>query len=115
MSEWPFSQETGSAVVAHRGDSAHLPENTIEAFEAAIAAGAEVVEFDVRLTGDGVAVVMHDADVARTTDGSGIVRSLTLADVRALRIALPGGGAAGVPTLEEALRALAGRDRKSVV
>src|SRR5438034_10654391 len=61
------------------------------------------------MTTDGVAVVMHDADVDRTTDGSGMVRTLTLADVRRLRIALPGGGAAGVPTLEEALRALAGR------
>jgi glycerophosphoryl diester phosphodiesterase len=109
VSEWPFSQANGSAVVAHRGDSAHLPENTIEAFEAAIAAGAEVVEFDVRITEDGVPVVMHDADVARTTDGSGIVRSLTLAEFRRLRIALPGGGTAGVPTLEETLRALAGR------
>ena len=109
MSEWPFSQATGAAVVAHRGDSAHVPENTIEAFEAAIGAGAEVVEFDVRITADGAAVVMHDAGVERTTDGSGLVRSLTLAEVRRLRIRLPGGGAAGVPTLEETLRVLAGR------
>jgi glycerophosphoryl diester phosphodiesterase len=109
VSEWPFSQATGPAVVAHRGDSAHVPENTLEAFEAAIGAGAEVVEFDVRITADGVAVVMHDADVDRTTDGSGLVRSLTLDEVRRLRIDLPGGGAAGVPTLEETLRALAGR------
>src|SRR5262245_64980475 len=77
VSEWPFSQAAGPAVVAHRGDSAHAPENTIEAFESAIGAGAEVVEFDVRMTADGVAVVMHDADVDRTTDGSGPVRSLS--------------------------------------
>jgi glycerophosphoryl diester phosphodiesterase len=109
VSEWPFSQAGGSAVVAHRGDSVHLPENTIEAFEAAIATGAEVVEFDVRMTSDGLPVVMHDADVDRTTDGSGAVRSQTLAELRRLRIALPGGGVSGVPTLQEALDALAGR------
>lgn len=96
-------------VVAHRGASLGQPENTIEAFEAAIDAGSDAVEFDVRMTADGVAVVMHDPDVSRTTDGTGLVPELTLADIRRLRIALPGGGAAGVPTLEEALRCLAGR------
>jgi len=96
-------------VVAHRGASVEQPENTIEAFEAAIDAGADAVEFDVRLTADGVAVVMHDPDVSRTTDGTGLVRELTLADIRRLRIPLPDGGAAGVPTLEEALECLAGR------
>jgi len=95
--------------VAHRGDSAHLPENTLEAFDAAIGAGAEVVEFDVRMTADGVPVVMHDATVDRTTEGSGLVRSMTLEEIRSLRIRRPGGGAAGVPTLQDVLRALAGR------
>jgi glycerophosphoryl diester phosphodiesterase len=109
VSEWPFSQAAGSAVVAHRGDSAHVPENTLEAFGSAIVAGAEVVEFDVRITADGVAVVMHDAHVDRTTNGTGLVRSMTLGRIRALRIDLPGGGAAGVPTLEDALHELAGR------
>ncbi|MDQ4108126.1 MAG: hypothetical protein M3138_04870 [Actinomycetota bacterium] len=85
------------------------PENTVEAFDAAIDAGADAVEFDVRVTADGVAVVMHDPDVSRTTDGFGLVAELTLSDVRRLRIPLPGGGAAGVPTLEEALECLSGR------
>jgi glycerophosphoryl diester phosphodiesterase len=96
-------------VVAHRGASVEQPENTIEAFEAAIAAGADAVEFDVRMTADGVAVVMHDPDVSRTTDGTGLVPELTLSDIRRLRIPLPGRGAAGVPTLKEALGCLAGR------
>ena len=96
-------------VVAHRGASVEQPENTIEAFEAAIDAGADAVEFDVRMTADEVAVVMHDPDVSRTTDGTGLVPELTLADVRRLRIPLPAGGAAGVPTLDEALECLAGR------
>ena len=96
-------------VVAHRGASIEQPENTIAAFEAAIDAGADAVEFDVRMTADGHAVVMHDPDVSRTTDGVGLVAELTLSDVRRLRITLPGGGAAGVPTLEDALACLSGR------
>ena len=76
-------------VVAHRGASIEQPENTIEAFEAAIDAGADAVEFDVRMTADGHAVVMHDPDVSRTTDGTGLVSEMTLEEIRKL----------GVPTL----------------
>jgi glycerophosphoryl diester phosphodiesterase len=86
-------------VVAHRGASVEQPENTIAAFEAAIDAGADAVEFDVRMTADGHAVVMHDPDVSRTTDGMGIVSEMTLDEVRRF----------GVPTLEEALRCMSGR------
>jgi len=91
--------------VAHRGASKQSPENTIEAFEGAVVAGSDAVEFDVRLTSDGVPVVMHDPTVDRTTDGSGLVRAMSLAEVRRLRITkrLP------VPTLGEALEALSGR------
>ena len=96
-------------VVAHRGASVEHPENTIEAFEAAIDAGADSVEFDVRMTADDVPVVMHDPDVSRTTDGTGLVPELTLADVRRLRIPLSRGGATRVPMLEETLQCLAGR------
>jgi glycerophosphoryl diester phosphodiesterase len=49
------------AVVAHRGASAHYPENTLAAFDAAVAAGADIVEFDVRRTPDGALVISHDA------------------------------------------------------
>jgi glycerophosphoryl diester phosphodiesterase len=86
-------------VVAHRGASIEQPENTIAAFEAAIDAGADAVEFDVRMTADGHAVVMHDPDVSRTTDGTGLVSDKTVEEIRAL----------GVPTLEEALQCLSGR------
>lgn len=96
-------------VVAHRGASLEQPENTIEAFEAAIDAGADAVEFDVRMTADGHAVVMHDPDVSRTTDGVGFVSDLTVGEVRNLKLATPGGGATRVPTLEESLECLSGR------
>ena len=109
MSERRFSQEAERLVVAHRGDSAHEAENTIPAFESAIAAGADVVEFDVRMTADDVAVVMHDPDVSRTTDGAGLVRDLHLAEIKRLRIRTADGGETEVPTLEEALTCLSGR------
>jgi glycerophosphoryl diester phosphodiesterase len=96
-------------IVAHRGASATESENTLPAFEAAIAAGADAVEFDVRMTADGVAVVMHDADVSRTTDGSGLVRDLPADRVARLRIALREGGDAPVPTLAQALQCCSGR------
>src|SRR5918992_2292030 len=86
-------------VVAHRGASVEEPENTIAAFEAAIDAGADAVEFDVRMTADGHPVVMHDPDVSRTTDGTGLVCEVTLEELRRL----------GVPTLEDALGCLSGR------
>jgi glycerophosphoryl diester phosphodiesterase len=105
VSERAFSQEARALVVAHRGASAEEPENTIAAFERAVEVGADVVEFDVRLTADGVPVVLHDADVSRTTDGTGPVANLRLDAVKRLRVARDH----EVPTLEETLRALSGR------
>ena len=109
VSERPFSQEAPSLVVAHRGASATEAENTLPAFEAAIAAGADVIEFDVRITADGAAVVMHDVDVARTTDGRGRVRDLTREEIARLKITTRDGTATGVPALEDALRCCSGR------
>ena len=109
MSERPFSQVANPLIVAHRGASVDEAENTLEAFEAAIGAGADAVEFDVRITADGHPVVMHDPTVDRTTDGTGLVSSHTLAEIGALRIDLASGAAARVPTLHEALRVLSGR------
>jgi glycerophosphoryl diester phosphodiesterase len=95
--------------VAHRGASASEAENTLAAFDEAVAFGADVVEFDVRMTADDVAVVMHDPDVSRTTDGHGLVRELRLDELKALRIRTSDGGFTQVPTLEEALTCLSGR------
>jgi glycerophosphoryl diester phosphodiesterase len=94
-----FGERSRPLVVAHRGASVEQRENTIEAFEAAIEAGADAVEFDVRLTADGLAVVMHDPDVSRTTSGEELVSELTPHEIHRL----------GVPTLDEALASLAGR------
>lgn len=95
-------------VVAHRGASSRYPENTLPAFEAAVALGAPVVELDVRLSADGVPMVMHDPEVSRTTDGRGFVHELSAAEIGRLRAGTPE-VPAGVPTLAQALGVLSGR------
>jgi glycerophosphoryl diester phosphodiesterase len=96
-------------VVAHRGASATHPENTLAAFEEAIRVGAPMIEFDVRLTADGVPVVLHDPDLARTTDGRGRVHEVTAEELRRLSAGGPGGPREPVPTLREVLELLSGR------
>ena len=94
---------------AHRGASRAAPENTIPAFELAIGAGADGVEFDVQLSRDGHVVVIHDETLQRTTDGAGQVVDHTLAELKALDASAGRDGYAGVrmPTLEEVLALLA--------
>jgi glycerophosphoryl diester phosphodiesterase len=95
-------------VIAHRGDSAHRPENTLASFASALEIGSSIAEFDVHLTRDGEVVVIHDPTLDRTTDGRGAVRSLTLAEIRRFSAGYParfGSTYAGerVPTLGEVL------------
>ena len=93
-------------VVAHRGDAAEFPENTIPAFRSAVEKGAEMVELDEWRCRTGELVVMHDQSVDRATDGKGRIADLSLAEIKALDAgAKKGARFAGtrVPTLEEAL------------
>jgi glycerophosphoryl diester phosphodiesterase len=71
-------------VVAHRGASADRPEHTLAAYQLALVEGADGVECDVRLTRDGHLVCVHDRRVDRTSDGSGLVSEMTLAQLREL-------------------------------
>src|ERR1700733_10921029 len=71
-------------VISHRGEHLHHPENTLPAFQAAIDAGADYFELDVRTTSDGKLVLMHDSTVDRTTNGTGEVHNLTFDQIRAL-------------------------------
>jgi glycerophosphoryl diester phosphodiesterase len=89
-------------VWAHRGDSAHAVENTLEAFERARAAGADGVELDVRLTRDGEVVVFHDDDLERLAGRPDALASLSLAEVREVRLS----SGARIPTLAEVLDAI---------
>ncbi len=71
-------------VVAHRGDSAHFPENTLAAFESAYKMKVDVIETDVHLSKDGVLVIWHDPTLDRNTNGSGRIEDHTLEELKAL-------------------------------
>src|ERR1700722_16776106 len=71
-------------IIAHRGASGHAPENTLAAFERAVALGAGFIETDLHLTRDARFVAIHDPTLNRTTNGSGVVRDATLAELSRL-------------------------------
>ncbi len=98
--------EAGITIIGHRGASEVAPENTMAAFNTALELGADGFEFDVQLTSDGHAVVIHDANLDRTTNGSGPVFEASLDEVRSLDAGSwfgPGFGGAQVPLLDEVL------------
>jgi glycerophosphoryl diester phosphodiesterase len=112
----PLTDLSSRPVIAHRGASGYAPENTLPAFELAIAQGADALELDVRLTADGVPVVIHDSTLVRTIGprtrvGDLTVEQLLEADAGA-RFSPDGGrtfpfraGGVVVPTLRDVLRA----------
>jgi glycerophosphoryl diester phosphodiesterase len=71
-------------VMAHQGGEELWPSNTMYAFERAVALGVVVLEMDLHVTADGALVLIHDETVDRTTDGTGVVEQMTLAEVKAL-------------------------------
>lgn len=77
-------QTSKCKVVAHRGASGYAPENTMAAFKKAIELKADYIELDVQMTKDGELVVIHDTDVARTTNSTGEVREFTYQDLKKL-------------------------------
>ncbi|MGQ0793946.1 MAG: glycerophosphodiester phosphodiesterase [Deltaproteobacteria bacterium] len=91
--------------IAHRGASFYEPENTIRSFRRAIEMRADMIEFDVRLSADGELVVMHDEMVDRTTNGAGLVRAMTLGELKALDAGL----GEKIPTFEEVVGLAEGR------
>jgi len=91
--------------IAHRGASAYEPENTLRAFERAIELGATMLELDVNLSRDGHLIVIHDADLSRTTDGTGRVNELSLAQIKRFDAGL----GERVPTLTEVIELARGR------
>ena len=79
-----MTASTRPLLIAHRGASAHAPENTIAAFELALQQGADGLELDVHLSADGHPVVIHDFTLERTTDGVGPVNALTVRELKRL-------------------------------
>ncbi|MGI9428618.1 MAG: glycerophosphodiester phosphodiesterase, partial [Bythopirellula sp.] len=101
-------------IIGHRGNSSAAPENTIAGIHSAFDVGANHVEADIRLTADGHAVLMHDSTVDRTTDGSGSVSGLTLAQIQQLDAGswfAPEFAGESAPSLAEALVAVNHRGR----
>lgn len=109
-------------VIAHQGGNNIFPDNTLFAFERAVELGVDVLEMDVHLSKDGELVVLHDATVDRTSNGSGAVAELSLTEIKSLDAAywwpqhdiaardetqqFPyRGQGISIPTLEEVLRA----------
>jgi len=97
--------------VGHRGTIIWRPENTIAAFKAAIAMGADAVEMDVRKTKDGKLILMHDATLDRTTNCSGQISQKTWDEIKNCKVLpiQPGIQSDNIPTLDAALRSLKGK------
>ncbi|MCK4315144.1 MAG: glycerophosphodiester phosphodiesterase [Anaerolineae bacterium] len=91
--------------IAHRGASAYEPENTLRAFERAIQMGATMLELDVHLSQDGHPVVVHDADLFRTTNSNVRIPDMTLGQIKGLDV----DQGERVPTLSEAIELARGR------
>jgi glycerophosphoryl diester phosphodiesterase len=85
--------------IGHRGARAYEPENTLRSFKKALEIGVDAVELDVRKTKDNQLVVIHDADVKRTTDGKGLVSDFTLKEIKEFSTEK----GEKIPTLKEAL------------
>jgi glycerophosphoryl diester phosphodiesterase len=104
-------------IFAHRGAKAIAPENTLPAFEQALAMGVDGIELDVHLSQDGHLVVIHDFTVDKTTNGHGPVRALTAAQLAQLDAGShfdPAFAGVGVPTLIEVLDLVGDRCRVNV-
>ena len=105
-------------IASHRGGAALAPENTLPAVEAALSGSFDYVEVDVSLTADGHPVLFHDATVDRTTDGSGALAELTLAEVQRLDAGASHDASfrgTRVPTAEQFLDLLARRDGRALL
>lgn len=104
--------ERSTKVWAHRGASAHAPENTLPAFELAHSLGADGIELDVQLSKDGVPVVIHDERIDRVSDGDGYVCDYTLEELRDFNMNqhFPKYGKVTIPTLDEVYGLVQGMD-----
>lgn len=96
-------------IAAHRGGAALWPENSLAAFAGALALGVDLLELDVHLSADGEVVVIHDATLERTTEGTGAVGEWEAGALRRLRLRRAGGALTDerVPTLDDVLALVA--------
>lgn len=114
-----IAEQNKVTMIAHRGYSSVAPENTLASFTEAANAGYTYVETDIRLTKDGYWVLMHDASVSRTTNGTGNVKTKTLAQIKQLKVDAVNGTDKypneKVPTLDEFLDLCKAKNLKPVI
>ncbi|HYR48506.1 MAG TPA: glycerophosphodiester phosphodiesterase family protein [Candidatus Polarisedimenticolia bacterium] len=100
------AHDDGRALLGgHRGNPAQHPENTMRSFRSAITAGCDLIECDVHLSSDGRLMVIHDHSLERTTNGSGLVRDHTAAELRRLNA----GEGEHIPLLQEVVELAIGK------
>jgi len=105
-------------IAGHRGDRANFPENTLPALQGVLDSDFDFVETDIQLTADGAPILFHDLDVERTTNGTGLVSELTLAEIRALDAGswyAPEFAGVQVPTLDEFLDIFQSSKKKAML
>jgi glycerophosphoryl diester phosphodiesterase len=105
-------------IAGHRGDRAHFPENTLPALQGVLDSDFDFVESDIQLTADGVPVLIHDPEVDRTTNGTGLVADLTLAELKALDAGSwysPEFANVQIPTLDEFLQIFQSSKKKAML
>lgn len=98
-------------IIAHRGGAGLGNENTLSCISKGLSFGPSMVEIDVHLTSDCEVVVCHDPYIDRTTDGKGVIREMTLEEVKAAHIVDPSGNSTGesIPTLREVIEHIGGQ------
>ena len=110
---WSKESETNIMIVGHRGVRNLYPENTMISFKAALNLKLDLIEFDVHFTKDKHLVVCHDADIERTTNGSGLICDMTLEELQSYDAGIKKGeqfAGEKIPTLEEVLELMANAD-----
>ncbi|HLN62255.1 MAG TPA: glycerophosphodiester phosphodiesterase [Symbiobacteriaceae bacterium] len=115
----PYLEGRLPTVLAHQGASGHAPSNTLESFRLGMEMGADVIETDVHMTRDGIIVTSHDESIDRLTNGHGLIKEMTLAELRQFDFGYgftPDGGktypyrgkGVSIPTLEEVFKTFPG-------
>jgi len=99
VNPWPFLDHPGPIPFAHRGGAGDWPENTMPAFEAAVALGYRYVETDVHVTADGILLAFHDGHLDRVTSRTGVIAEMPWREVRLARV----DGREPIPLLEDLL------------
>lgn len=105
FNKWGYNKKEleNMVIIGHRGGASIGPENTLACYKKGIAAGADMIEIDIHLTKDGEIVICHDESINRTTNGKGLIREMTLDEIRQYHVIDANGKLTNekIPTLDE--------------